>query len=457
MKTMKMDTQLRQELKLTPQLLQSIQLLQMNATELSEYLAQIMEENPALEQESDSAVETRMAELRERVGWITPSFPVHASETGILGEPGRPDREAESLGAFLRDQLGRQKISKNLLALTEYLVELIDEDGYLAQEDLDDLVNCRIPENAIQEALGILQSLEPAGVAARSLSECLLLQMSRKEGPFFHADEIISRFLPELSRKRYSAIAKKLDIPLEDVFAAEGLIKKLNPHPGRSFSVPDTAPFIIPDVYLFEEDGKWDYVLSDYYLPRVTINDDYLRLLEETEDEETRDYLRDRMQQAKWLMRSLSQRGKTLRRCVDWIFHKQQGFFTGATEELRPCGLSELAEALDLHPTTVSRAIRGKYLQCRQGVFPLNHFFPRSAAGGIARSTAKQRLFSLIQAENVSRPLSDQRLCELLAEQGIVLSRRAVTKYRMEMGIAPSSVRKKESNHLPHKASSSLI
>ncbi len=444
MKTMKMDAQLRQDLKLTPQLLQSIQLLQMNSTELLEYLARIAEENPVLEQEDYSAVESRLAELRERTGWIETSFPVRARETDLLGEPGRPDRATESLGAFLRDQLGRQKLSKNLLALTEYLVELMDEDGYLAQEDLDDLVKCQIPEDVIRQALDILQGLEPAGVGARSLSECLLLQLSRRRMPLFPAKEIILHYLPELAKKRYSSIAKKLNVSLDVVYTAEVLIGELDPHPGREFSSSETLDFVIPDVYFFETNGERIIELSDYYFPRITISDAYLRTLQETEDEETRDYLRARIQQAKWLMRTLSQRGKTLYRCVEWIISKQNEFFIGATTELRPCRLNDLAEALDLHPTTVSRAIRGKYLQCRQGVFPLIHFFPRSTAGGIARPTAKQMLFSLIQTENSTRPFSDRRLCELLAGQGVVLSRRAVAKYRMEMGIPASPDRRKK-------------
>ena len=184
-------------------------------------------------------------------------------------------------------------------------------------------------------------------------------------------------------------------------------------------------------------------VLNDYYLPRVSINDYYLRLLKESGEKETRDYLRQKLQQAKWLLDNMERRGSTLRRCAEAALEAQRPFFTGETAALTPMTLSALAEKLALHPSTVSRAVRGKYLQCRRGTYPLRYFFSRPVSGGISRQAAKQTLLALVKAEDPCHPLSDQALCGLLEGRGIYIARRTVAKYRLELGIRSSAARRK--------------
>ena len=188
----------------------------------------------------------------------------------------------ESLSAFLRDQLHRLRLSKPLAALCTYLAELVDEDGYLAQEDLDGLSALKIPQTLTDRALETLQGLDPPGVGARSLSECLLLQLSRQESPDPVAMDIAARFLPDLGRKHYAAIAQKLGITVEAVQRAEKAIAALEPHPGRAFQPPEPSAFVRPDVFVAELEGEWKVILNEYYLPRVTVNDYYLRLLKST-------------------------------------------------------------------------------------------------------------------------------------------------------------------------------
>ena len=195
---------------------------------------------------------------------------------------------------------------------------------------------------------------------------------------------------------------------------------------------------------IVELEGALTVVLNEYYLPKISISSYYTRLLKDSDEKETRDYLREKMQQAKWLLGSLDRRGSTLRRCAAAILDAQRPFFAGETGELAPMSLLSLSESLALHPSTISRATRDKYLQCRQGTYPLRYFFSRAVGEqGLSRQAVKQRLLALVQNEDPRRPLSDQRLCELLAEDGVQVARRTVAKYRMELHLPSSSVRRR--------------
>ena len=281
-----LKAELRQELKLTPQLLQSMEILQMNSQELLEYLGKISEENPLVEQEDAPALRSAYEELRQKASWIDGGLRggTFVHEDAGIPERGALDRETESLAAFLRDQLDRLRLPKPLLALTRYLAELVDGDGYLAQEDLDGLKQMKVPVSLLDQALETIQSLEPAGVGARSLSECLLLQLSRQESPAPAVMDIVARFLPELSRKHYGPIARELGLSTSEIQAAEKAIAALEPHPGRAFQPAEPTVYVRPDVFVVELDGRLQVVLNEYYLPRVTISDYYARLLKESDE-----------------------------------------------------------------------------------------------------------------------------------------------------------------------------
>lgn len=445
MSLVSLKAELRQELKLTPQLLQSMEILQMNSQELLDYLGRSAEENPLLEQENASDLRNAYEELRQKASWIDggvygASFTHEDSE---LPERGALDRETESLTAFLCDQLDRKRLSKPLLALSKYIAELVDEDGYLASEDLDGLLELKIPQALIDQALEAVQGLEPAGVGARSLSECLLLQLARRKDISPAVLDIAARFLPELGRKHYGPISRELGLTVEEIQAAEKVISSLEPHPGRAFQPAEPTVYVRPDVFIVELDGELKAILNEYYLPHISISSYYVRLLKESDEKDTREYLRQKMQQAKWLLNSLERRGSTLRRCADAILAAQYSFFAGETAELAPMSLSSLADTLELHPSTISRATRSKYLQCRQGTFPLRYFFSRAVGTqGLSRQAVKQKLLALVKAEDPRHPLSDQTLCRMLSENGVQLARRTVAKYRMELGIGSSAARK---------------
>ena len=440
-----LKTDLRQELKLTPQLLQSMEVLQMNAQELLEYLNRVTEENPVLEQEDSADLRHSYEELRQKASWLDGGVygATFTHDDAAFPERGAVDKETESLSSFLCDQLERKRLPKPLLALAKYMAELVDEDGYLAPEDLDGLTELKIPLSLISEALETLQSLDPAGVGARSLSECLLLQLARQEHVSPAVMDITARFLPELGKKHYGPICRELGLTMEEVRAAEKVISGLDPHPGRAFQPAEPTVYVRPDVFIVELDGELRAVLNEYYLPQISVSDYYVRLLRESDEPETRDYLRQKFQQAKWLLNSLERRGGTLRRCADAILEAQRPFFTGQTTALAPMSLSTLADTLGLHPSTISRAVRGKYLQCRQGTYPLRYFFSRAVTEqGPSRQAVQQKLLALLASEDPCHPLSDQRLCRLLAEDGMEVARRTVAKYRMELGVGSSAARK---------------
>lgn len=443
MSLIRLGTELRQELRLTPQLLQSVEVLQMNSQELLDYLNRVSEENPLVEQSDTAELHRAYEALRQKVRWINGGLPEDGH--GAMMERGAADRETESLSAFLCDQLERRRLPGPLLALCRYLAELVDGDGRLSQEDIDGVAELKIPPALIRQAVETLQSLEPVGVGARSLSECLLLQLARREDASPLDMEIVRRLLPDLGKKHYGLIARELRVTQEEIRAAEKRIAALDPCPGRSFQPPEPTLYVRPDVFIAEVDGELQVILNDYYLPRVSISSYYARLLKESDDPETRAYLREKMQQARWLLSSLERRGGTLRQCAGAILEAQYAFFSGRSPDLAPMTMAALAEQLGLHPSTVSRATREKYLQCRQGTYPLRYFFSRAIGEqGPSRQTVKLRLAELIRQEDPRRPLSDQKLSELLERQGIPIARRTVAKYRMELHLGSAAARRRE-------------
>lgn len=454
MNLVSLKTELRQELKLTPQLLQSMEVLQMNSQELLDYLNKLSEENPTLELSDAPDLRASFAELRQKASWLDAgnfgsSF-AHEEEPAM--EPGALDRELDSLSAFLCDQLERKRLPKPMLALTKYLAEMVDEDGYLAQEDLDGLAEMKIPQAMVDQALDLIQSLEPAGVGARNLSECLVLQLSRQKNAVPYAMDIAARFLTELSRRHYGPISKALGITVTEIQAAEKTIAALDPHPGQAFQPAEPTVYARPDVFIVELEGELRVLLNEYYLPRISVNSYYSDMAKASDDPEARTYLKEKLRQTRWLLDSLERRGGTLRRCAQAILDTQRAFFEGATTELAPMSLSFLADMLELHPSTISRAVRDKYLQCRQGTYPLRYFFSRSVGRqGMSRQAVKQRLLLHLKDEDPAYPLSDQTLCRLLEEEGIPLARRTVAKYRMELGIGSSTARRNRAPAKPGK------
>lgn len=358
--------ELSQQLKLCPQLMQNIALLQMNVQDLREFLERAVEENPMLEQREPSGDAFR--ELSARNEWMRTS-------SDAPPEPGAEDRELTSRESFLRDQLARRKLPPKLLSLCTYLIERLDEDGFLPPEELEHLHHLGLPAPMPEEALAAVQALEPAGIAARSLSECLLLQLRRsgQETPLL--TELVSHHLEPLARQQYGPLAHLLHCSKAEVENAAAQIAQLDPHPGR-WDAPASEPvqYIQPDAYVLDENGALSVVLNDFYLPHLALSSQYEEMMHSA-DAETASYLRRACKQAQELLSGLSRRGKTLHRCLEAVVSTQAPFFLLPDGVLSPMTRRTLAESLGLNPSTITRALKGKYLQCRRGIYPLSAFF----------------------------------------------------------------------------------
>ena len=428
-----LQLQQRQEQRLHAQQIQSVAVLQMNTQQLLAHIEEVTTENPVLEREVDPKAQSEMHSLLRSAGW----------ETGAPYFGGRVDPAIDGLQAFLTDQLSRRRLSADLLRCCIALVALLDEDGYLSQEDADSLQDFFSPA-LLQSALAALQSLDPAGIGARSLSECLVLQLQRYHKSDKLALILAQQYLPQLARQQYRLIARELRLQEPVVRRAAEKISALEPYPGREFSPDEQVAYIRPDLFILPVDGTLQVVLNDGDIPRLSVSDYYAKLLRSTDDEKAKDYLRQKKQQATWLIQSVARRGSTLHRCGEVILSRQFDFFSGKTKELSPLSGLELSQMLHLHPSTVSRTLQGKYLQCAQGIYPLRYFCSGALSNEtLSRQAVEQRLLTFIAKEDKTHPLSDPELQKLLEQSGVEISRRAITKYRTELHIPNRTERKK--------------
>ena len=439
-----LSTELRQELKLTPQLLQSMELLQMNSQELLDYLNQVSEENPLVEQTDLSSLHKAYEALRQKVHWINGGLPEDGH--GAMPDRGAADRETESLSAFLCDQLERRRLPKPLLALTRDLAELVDEEGRLSQEDLDGVAELKIPQALTQQALETLQSLDPAGVGARSLSECLLLQL-RKSGKLTPLlERLIKSHLVEFETRTPAAIARDMGISLAQLGEALDVIRSCNPRPASQFGRPSRP--IWPEVVVTScDDGTYEVSLQDFYLPHLKINPTYRAMASHVKEHETETYLSEKLKEAESLIDGINFRHATLYKVACCMVQMQVEFFERGYDCLRPLTMAQVAEATGVSESTVSRISNGNYMQTPRGVFELRFFFHSSAYQGadrvVSSVSVKHRIGELVDREDPSNPLSDQAISEALEREGVSVSRRTVNKYREELGIPARAARRR--------------
>ena len=427
-----MPTQeLQQRQILSQQQLQALNILSLDGAALDEMLKKEEIDNPLFDLDKIHGTVERPISVQ------TPD------KEGDLSERAAPDKTAQDLYLFLESQLPANA-TKAERGVFRHMVEFLEPGTGLLPETVEEVAEIlAAPLYVVERCLSWLHQMEPAGVGARDLSECLVLQLSRRKDNVPYAMDIAARFLTELSRSHYGPITKALGASISEIQAAEKAIAALDPHPGQAFQPAEPTLYVRPDVFIVELEGELQVLLNEYYLPKVTVNPYYSSMAKESDDPEARTYLKEKLRQTKWLLDSLERRGSTLRRCAQAILDAQRSFFSGQTVELSPMKLSSLAETLDLHPSTVSRAVRDKYLQCRQGIYPLRYFFSRAVGQqGLSRQAVKQRMLLRFKDEDSSHPLSDQALCDLLAEEGIFLARRTVAKYRIELGIGSSTARR---------------
>jgi len=437
---------------LTQAMRQSLACLQMAAPELNAYLQEASLSNPLLEYEAPQQFDAvPLAEIMPDAG-LANEIEFRASDHGYkIRNPVERAREIpitveKSLAEYLDEQLGQMRfVDGRLRQLCRYLIGCLDSRGYLdcsVQELAGDLA---CDQKELNRALSVLQTLDPAGVAARSLSECLILQLSREKQVDPLALAIVSDGLELLSRRDYPRLAKKLCAEEADVRGAAETVLSLNPIPSRGFAGLEPIPYAVPEAKILHDTGRIVVEVQERYLAHLEINRQYATVAETTDDPEVRRYIRENLSQAQDLIRSLETRRDTLLRVITHIVETQREFFCGSGQMI-PATMQKTADAIGVNVSTVSRAVQNKYVEFEGKVLPLRSLFASALhtdTAEVTTQTVKQKLLQLIRQEDQTKPFSDELLCTMLSQAGIQVSRRTVAKYRIELGIETSAKRKR--------------
>lgn len=488
---------------LSPQMQQSLQFLQAAALELQSLVQQEIEINPVLEEaiddvkpvsdstadsdgDSDSPEHTDTREVNEHDVSDTDGDPGTATKESS-SEDAEWDRELEQLrrndedwrdyyaqngtGAYsaeaaerrqflfdsqveaphLSDHLSRQlTLTTNepqVVRAGEEIIGNLDDSGYLTVSVEEISQSAQVPLPVAQQALDLIQTFDPVGVGARDLRECLLIQLNRLDKSEDIEAAIVSHHLGELGRKKYVEISRALKIPLERVQQAAQFISTLQPRPGSSFSSDDKQNVVQAELAVQKSGDDWIVIMNDDPVPRLRISDTYKDLLSNNgSDQKLREYLKEKIRAGKFLIKCLHQRQQTIFNIATEIVKRQREFFDNGVAHLKPLTMNQVAEVVGVHETTVSRAIANKYIQTPHGLFDLKFFFTpgyQTSSGSVMSNTSvKEAIQDLCTREDPRKPLSDQEIVKILGERGIPLARRTVAKYRSELNILPSNLRR---------------
>ncbi|WP_017756372.1 RNA polymerase factor sigma-54 [Calidifontibacillus oryziterrae] len=417
---------------MTTELRQAISLLQYSSIELVQFLQEQAIENPLL------CVDSVNLEF-DRIKKTT----IHATERQI---PIADDQSKMTIQDHLIRQIGLLNVSLQERKVMNYIILLIDEHGYFYGdiEEVSKKLNVTLP--LVELALRKIQECEPIGVAARNLRECLLIQLQNRQPRNEFAELIVANYLQALADRKWKEISKKTGATVEEVQGAFDLIQSLNPRPGSRFS--NTKPeYIIPDLIVSEEDGSLRITLNEHLIPKIKIEAEYKPYIN-MKEHDSHEYLQDKLNQVHFIKRAIEQRLNTMKKVMTAIVAEQEEFFYHDESKLKPLTMKEIADAIGVHESTVSRAVNGKYVQTPQGVFELKYFFSSSIQAPNQADTSsksvKAAISKMIDEENKKKPLSDQQIASILKEQhSLQISRRTVAKYRDQLKILPSSKRKR--------------
>ncbi|MGL5352373.1 MAG: RNA polymerase factor sigma-54 [Clostridium sp.] len=458
---MKLDFNLNlsqeQRLVMTQQMQLSIKLLQMSSCDLREYIDNEFVENPMLEGNFDTvqgeANYEDKIDYKEMIKYL--EFDSYGSQSHTSYDsdndvsPFNFISEKQSLTEYLHEQVLECNEDEFLKTIVGYMIENLDGRGYLIFP-LSDICNelC-ISEKLGLEALEILQDLEPDGIGAKDLKECLKIQLIKKGILDENLEEIIDNYLGSIADNKYMDIAKGLKITPKEAQDYGDLIKTLEPKPSRGFYTGDEVKFIIPDASIRKIDGEYFVIMNEGALPKLSISGLYKQIVNNQGDKQTEEYVKNKLNSAMFLIKSIEQRKGTLLRILEKVVEKQTEYFDKGDKYLKPMSLKEMAEELELHESTISRAVRDKYVLTNMGTIKIKDMFSTgltsNETGGedVAVVNIKKQIKSLVDGENKSKPLSDQVICDELNKNGINISRRTVAKYREELEIRSSSKRKR--------------
>lgn len=458
---------LSQNQTLAPQMRQSLEILQANTLELGQLITQALEINPVLEdiidhESLDELTEPETPDTDDFDDWQD-SYDDDARELAIMERRSQgTDHDAAerrehlynsivaplTLQEHLAEQAQGSGVSEERQADAIVVVGNLTDHGFL-DSPLEDLsVSIGIPLKRLEKGLTLIQTFDPPGVGGADLRECLLMQLWRLGLAGSLEAKIVDQHLDALAKNHYPQIAKSLHVHIDKIIEAVEHIRALDPSPGSRF-LAGGNPYVQPDVRIFQDDhGDWQAELTGNYLPRLRINDQYKDLLSSsTGDKKTRNYLRNQIRDGRMIIRAVDQRQETILAIAREIIDRQEPFLKNGTRFLKPLTMNVIAEVIGVHPTTISRAVAGKYIDTPHGMMEMRKFFATgyqtSDGTDISNQGVREALQDLVDAEDSAKPLSDSKLEKILKEQGITVARRTVAKYREQLGILPSHLRKK--------------
>jgi len=474
----RLELKLTQKLILTPQLQQSIKLLQLPLLELSQDINQELMNNPLLEEGLERDTDDRNEQssmAAEEEPFREPLDDIEAPLEKIFGfttdnyfeereSDGRDfgyftDDSEETLSPFERNrnrvdlydhllwQLRLSTVPEPVGKAAEIVINNLNSDGYL-QASLEEIADAaKVDVETAAKGLAFVQTLDPPGIGARTLQECLLLQLEPLNLKGSLVEEILNEGFKELERKKYKQLASKLKTSIDNVLAAVKIIEGLEPRPGRNYS-SEEAVHIAPDVYVHESEGKFIITLNDEGIPKLRLSNYYRKLLANKKSlgPEEKQFLEEKLRSAVWLLRSLDQRNKTIYRVTESILKFQEDFFRKGFKYLKPLNLRDVAEDLGMHESTISRVTSNKYIQCPQGLLNFRYFFSNAVStdsGSMSSSTVKDMIRKIVSEEDPKVPMNDQKIVDVLKSKGINVARRTAAKYREELKI-PSHLKRKK-------------
>lgn len=493
---LQLSQRLTQSLVLAPQLQQSLALLQAPTLELKALVEHELEQNPVLEEIADADLEQRDKSLGDDAelpassdsasdGIEDPAFDAaeknstdsaddfqaefdklvqldqewrdHFSQTNIPIRQSAEDEEKRqfmfdsltaetSLAEFLMEQVREIDLTDEQRGIAELIIGNVDDYGYLKTTAEEISTQNNLPAEKISEVLKMIQAFDPPGVGALDLRECLMLQLERADKQESLEYHIVRDFMDALGKRRIPEIARGADRTIEEVQDALAKIARLEPRPGRAF-LPDNDQYVLPEVFVQKNGDDFVVTTNDEHIPHLRISNVYKDLMSSGENNsEVKNYIREKIRAGKFLIKSLHQRQTTISNIGKEIVKRQREFMEKGVAHLKPMTMAQVAEVVGVHETTVSRAVSGKYMQTPQGVFEMKFFFTaglqNGTSDGVSNASVKDMISEIFKAEDTSKPLSDQEVVKMLAEKGITIARRTVAKYRDELGILPSNLRK---------------
>ena len=458
---------------LAPQLQQSLLILQTPLLELRNLVQQEMETNPVLEELSDEpsidgpngaepSADNNFKEEFEKLASLDEEWRDYMAQSASYSSEGfRGSQEAQDKRQFFFDSIAVQEtLQQNLVSqlnqtalnaddrkTAELIIGNIDDNGFLQSTTEEMALSSGVPKEDLEKMLALIQGFYPPGVGARDLRECLLIQLQREGRESGIEYKIVSEYMEDLGKRRFPEIARRMGISVEEVQEAANNIARLNPRPGQVFAA---APqnYVLPDVTVEKVDGDYQIILNNEQIPHLRISNTYKDIIaQDNNGSEVKDYIRDKIRSGKFLIRSIHQRQQTISNIAHQIVSRQRDFFEHGPSHLKPMTMGEIADAVGVHETTVSRAVSGKYMATPQGIFEMKYFFTpgyqTSTGESMSNTSVKEAILDLVKHEDGNAPLSDQEIVEILSERGIPIARRTVAKYRTELNILPSHMRRK--------------